>query len=85
MPPGLLAQFRPEKNRADSDLDIAILFVPDLSKHERFNLQLSLSNDLSKIANCEVDIVDMQTAPLFLQHQIRKGGRLLFEKDHAYR
>jgi predicted nucleotidyltransferase len=73
------------KNRADSDIDLAILFVQNLSKEKRFDLLLSLAVDLSKIAACEVDLVDIQTAPLFLQYEIRKNGHLLFEKDHIYR
>lgn len=73
------------KDRKDSDIDLAILFEPDLSKQERFDLRLSIASDLSSLAGRDVDIVDMQAVPLFLQHQIRKNGRLLVEKNHAHR
>jgi len=58
--------------------------VPNLLKQERFDLRLAIALELSTLANRDVDIIDMQSAPLFLQHQIRKTGRLLLEKDHAY-
>jgi predicted nucleotidyltransferase len=45
-------------------LDLAILFVPDLSKQERFNLRLSIASELSSLAGRDVDIVDMQAVPL---------------------
>lgn len=69
----------------DSDIDIAVLFTTDLSKYERFDLKLSMAGELARLACCDVDIVDMQYAPLYLQYQIRKSGRLIVEKDHAYR
>jgi hypothetical protein len=64
------------KDGKSSDLDIAILFKPGLSKYERFDLRL---------AGRETDMVDMEAAPLYLQHQVRKTGRLIAEKDHTYR
>jgi len=73
------------KDGTDSDIDIAVLFVPGLSKHERFDLKLCLAGELTRMAGRDVDVVDMQSAPLYLQHQVRKAGRLIVEKDHAYR
>lgn len=73
------------KSRKDSDIDIAVLFVPGLSKHERFDLRLCLAGEMTRLAGRDVDVVDMQSVPLYLQHQVRKVGRLIVEKDHAYR
>lgn len=29
--------------------------------------------------------MDMQSAPQYLQHEVRKTGQLIVEKEHAYR
>jgi predicted nucleotidyltransferase len=79
---GSMATGKAGKN---SDLDIAVLFTPDLSKYERFDLRLLIGGELARLAEREVDVVDMAAAPLYLQHQVRKTGRLIVEKDHAYR
>ncbi|MTV50536.1 nucleotidyltransferase domain-containing protein [Heliobacillus mobilis] len=71
--------------RADSDLDIAVLFVPGLNKLKRFELRLELMGLLEEICQRRVDLIDLLEAPLFLQHQVRKYGKLIVEKDHAYR
>jgi hypothetical protein len=68
-----------------SDIDIAILFIPGLSKYERFDLKLYFSGELSYLAGRDVDVIDMESVPLYFQHQVRKTGRLIVEKDHAYR
>lgn len=73
------------KATIDSDIDIAVLFVPGLSKHERFDQKLYLAGELARLAGREVDVVDMKSAPLYLQHKVRKSGRLIVEKDHRYR
>jgi predicted nucleotidyltransferase len=79
---GSMATGKAGKN---SDLDIAVLFAPDLSNYERFDLRLLIGVELERLAKREVDVVDMETAPLYLQHQVRKTGRLIVEKDHVYR
>ena len=79
---GSVAQGR---ERQDSDIDIAILFVPGLTGSDQFNLRLALAVDLTAIAGREVDIADMISATPFFQHQVRKTGKLLLEKDHQYR
>jgi predicted nucleotidyltransferase len=73
------------KDRPDSDIDIAILFIKGLDKQERFDMRLTIAAELSDLTGREVDVIDMQASPLFLQHQVRRFGYLLFEKDHAYR
>ncbi|MCF8012150.1 MAG: nucleotidyltransferase domain-containing protein [Clostridiales bacterium] len=71
--------------RKDSDIDVALLFVPNKEKMERFERRLELGIDLEKITSRQVDIVDLENAPLVLQYQIRKYGILFLEKDHRYR
>jgi predicted nucleotidyltransferase len=73
------------KDRTDSDIDIAILFMKGLNKQTRFDMRLAIAMELADLTGREVDVIDMQAAPLFLQHQVRRFGYLLFEKDHAYR
>lgn len=73
------------KDRPDSDIDIAILFIEGLDKQARFNMRLDIAVELSGLTGREVDVIDMQASPLFLQHQVRRFGYLLLEKDHAYR
>ena len=72
-------------NRANSDIDIAVLFKEGLSAQQRFGLRLELMAATEELTGRKVDIIDMEAAPLFLQHQIRKTGRLIVEKDHTYR
>lgn len=73
------------KARKNSDIDIAVLFIPGLSKYKHFDLRLSLAGELARLTGRDVDVVDMQSAPLYLQHQVRKTGRLIVEKGHEYR
>lgn len=73
------------KDRPDSDIDIAILFIEGLDKQTRFDMRLAIAAELSSLTGREVDVIDMQASPLFLQHQVRRSGYLLFEKNHAYR
>lgn len=73
------------KDRPDSDIDIAVLFIKGLDKHVRFDMRLAIAAELADLTGREVDVIDMQAAPLLLQHQVRRFGYLLFEKDHIYR
>jgi len=73
------------KMHSGSDVDVAVLCVPGLDKFICFDLRLTLAADLSAVLARDVDVIDMEAAPLFLQHQARRTGRLLLEKDHAYR
>lgn len=38
------------KSGKDSDIGIALLFVPGLSKHERFDLRLGLAGEMTRLA-----------------------------------
>ena len=59
--------------------------IEGLDKQACFNMRLDIAAELSGLTGREVDVIDMQASPLFLQHQVRRFGYLLLEKDHAYR
>lgn len=67
--------------RQNSDVDVAVLFAAGLSREKRFELRLELAGELEDIVRRPVDLIDMQEAPLFLQHQVRRFGRLIVDKD----
>jgi len=71
--------------RPDSDIDIAVLFAAGIGKEECFDQRLGIAGALEDITGKRIDIVDLQHSPLFLQHQVRKYGRLILEKDRQYR
>lgn len=60
--------------RADSDLDLAVQFAPELGAAQRFELALRLGAELEAALDCRVDLVDLDTAPL------RLVGRILTER-----
>ncbi|MGQ9532536.1 MAG: type VII toxin-antitoxin system MntA family adenylyltransferase antitoxin [Desulfotomaculales bacterium] len=65
-----------------SDIDIAILFSSDTAtRTDRFERRLELAVALEELVNRPVEVIDLETAPLFLQHQVRKYGRLIVDKD----
>ncbi|CUH97865.1 hypothetical protein P22_4013 [Propionispora sp. 2/2-37] len=71
--------------RKDSDIDIAILFQHNLSAAERFDLRLEIMDGAEALTGIRTDVIDMESAPLFLQYQVRKTGKLLVEKDRQRR
>lgn len=52
---GSVAKGRYHRN---SDIDIAVLFIPGLSKTKRFDLRLDISGKLEDIAGWPVDVVN---------------------------
>jgi uncharacterized protein len=61
---------------ASSDLDLAVLCEPALGL-ERFRLMDSLGRALQ----CEVDVIDLRTAPPTLAWEVLTSGRLVLEVD----
>lgn len=57
-----------------SDVDVAVRFEPDLARRERFDLLLHLGVALERALGREVDLVDLDEAPL------RLAGRILTER-----
>jgi uncharacterized protein len=65
------------KNRAGSDIDVAIMFRSPIKGMERVQLETSLSNLLER----DVDLIVFEEASPLLQHQILKYGCLVYESD----
>lgn len=74
-----------DKNRADSDLDLAVLFHPTLDKVKSFKARLAIANELEETIGKKIDIVDIGNADPFFIHQIMKNKLLIMDKDLHYR
>ena len=70
-----------DKNRAKSDIDLAIMIRGEMDGFERIDLETELSNLLGH----DVDLVVFGQATPLLQHQILKYGFLIYEKDSKER
>ncbi|MEW6276954.1 MAG: nucleotidyltransferase domain-containing protein [Bacillota bacterium] len=69
-----------------SDVDLAVLFnLPERDGFARFERRLELEIALEEIARRPVQVIDLETAPLLLQRQVRKHGKLILEKDRRRR
>jgi predicted nucleotidyltransferase len=66
------------RRRAKSDIDLAILVEEDAA--DTFPL-LSFVTSMGKLCGCRVDVVILNRAGEILKHQVRKSGRLLFERE----
>lgn len=69
-----------------SDVDIAVLFAPDLSKQIRFQHVLNLMYELGLILKRDdVQVVDLQRASPLLRHRVYYDGLVLYCPDDAVR
>jgi len=69
-----------------SDFDIAILLDNRVDKREGFNYRLKLLNDLSFILKTrKLDVVIMNDAPLLLNYNVIKEGKVLYCRDELAR
>lgn len=68
-----------EREKADSDWDIALLTAEKLPPLERWQL----SGALCELLDGEVDLVDLLTASTVFQMQIVTTGKLLFQQQPA--
>lgn len=65
-----------------SDVDVAVYLDEHLSKSERFDFRLRMINETSSILKTDrVDVVVMNDAPITLNHEIIKNGKVLVAKD----
>ncbi|HJH29803.1 MAG TPA: nucleotidyltransferase domain-containing protein [Methanosarcinaceae archaeon] len=68
-----------------SDVDIAVKFDESLSKKDVFGAELSLISELTGILKTDkVDLVVMNDAPLLLNYNIIKNGKIL-KSDESIR
>lgn len=82
----LFGSFARGRQGPNSDLDVAVLFMHvQKTKMQRFERRIDLELELEKLTGRNVDVIDLAIVPPVLQHQIRKHGLLLLEKDHRHR
>lgn len=74
-----------EKARVQSDIDIAVLLKDDFDYLANFDFKLRLMSDIEDITDKRVDIVIINKADQILQHQIRKYGKIIFERNRKKR
>ena len=68
----------------ESDLDIAILLPPELTKMKRFNIRIKVAEKLSRIFKMPIDLVvfnDLKS--LFFKFIIIKEGKLIYSKTQS--
>jgi predicted nucleotidyltransferase len=69
-----------------SDVDVAVLFGPDVPESERFNQVLHLIGELGSVFHRDdVYVVDLAEASPLLRHRVYYNGRLLYCADDAGR
>ncbi|MBM2841791.1 MAG: putative nucleotidyltransferase [Bacteroidetes bacterium] len=62
---------------AESDADIAVLFLEKVEKGELLSLQQALSDQLGM----QADLVDLAVAPVILRMQVFRKGKKLFDRN----
>jgi len=72
------------QQRQDSDVDVAVLFPPDVPTGLTGPLT-AMRGDLERLLRREVDLVDLRKAPVDLVHRVLKEGQLVAERDAAER
>lgn len=73
------------KNRARSDVDLALLFADGMNELERFDAKLSFANELEDELNMKVDIVDLNSADVFFIHRVMLEKELVLDKNSRQR
>ncbi len=69
-----------------SDVDVAVLFGPNVPERERFNRVLHLIGEFGSVFHRnDVYVVDLAEAPPLLRHRVYYYGRLLYCADDAER
>jgi hypothetical protein len=72
--------------RADSDVDVAVLLDEGLSPAEQGRWQLELIGRLTDVWHTDqIDLIVLNRAPAFLQHQVIKARRRIYVRDEAER
>jgi predicted nucleotidyltransferase len=69
-----------------SDVDVAVLFAPNLNKTDRFRKVIAVANELSVILQRDdVQVIDLNDASPLLRHRVYYDGQALFCPDDAVR
>lgn len=69
------------RERNNSDLDLAVLFKKGADQYRRFQTKLQVANDLEDLTGLKIDVVDLGSADLLFIHQVMKNKMLLFERN----
>lgn len=69
------------KQRPNSDIDIAVLFGDDLSELDRFDRKLNIASELEDLLGSPVDIVDLRTSDPYFIHQIMLNKELIYDMN----
>ena len=67
--------------RESSDVDVAVLVVPDAVDDGSLDLRLRYTVELEGTLSNRVDLVLLNQAPPMLRHQIFRSSALVFERD----
>lgn len=70
-----------DAHTAHSDLDLALLLPGHAAKALSPLQWFELQGDLAELWSCEVDLVDMRSAPTVLQKEIIENGRRIATRD----
>jgi uncharacterized protein len=69
------------KQRSDSDLDLALIFLAGMESFERFEAKLQIAVELEDLLGVKIDIVDLRAAEPFFCHQVMLEKKLIVDKD----
>lgn len=68
--------------RTDSDYDFGVLFSPNLSSHERFDMRLEILGFLTGVLKTDnVDVIDLKSSPIRFQYEAIKPRAIIYERD----
>jgi len=73
----MFGSYGTKRQKADSDLDFAVLFSTEVDIYVEMRLLAGLS-DLLSIEN--IDLVNLNKASIMVQHEVL-AGKLIYEKD----
>ena len=77
----LFGSFGTEKERDDSDVDIALLLAPDEAKRTGTLLQSPLCLDLEDLLGRNVDLINLRCVSTVLQKEIIFAERRIYDGD----
>jgi predicted nucleotidyltransferase len=69
------------RERQESDLDLAVLFNECMGQFQRFEAKLQVANELEDQIKKKIDIVDLRSADLFFIHQVMKNKKIILDRD----
>ncbi|MGB9715227.1 MAG: type VII toxin-antitoxin system MntA family adenylyltransferase antitoxin [Thermodesulfovibrionales bacterium] len=70
-----------DKTTKLSDIDLAVFIDKKISKSERFDIRLRLTNSLSAVAGKRVDVTVMNDIPIQLAYEVIKHGKVILCRD----